>query len=486
MSPDESQSKLQSTPMKCSPSKSKQRTVNKVSKTPSPIRKRKNSLQKSNRLYDKLVVTHLATPPMTGIKAQTPTKRNETFKEEINPEYKNIKTPKKALTQNLLDLDLEKSGQKLQSPKRSPSPRRKKSPATILREFRYRPPPNTVFDLQEYLDDLKIRDLKEDMEDNDYKFLKQKILNSKKIVVVTGAGISVASGIPDFRSQDGIFNKLKEKTSQENDDINVSSGKDLFDFNFIYSSPKALSLFNDMVYDLHTKIKSTSQTDFHTFIDNLAKKKNLKRCYTQNVDGFENHLDSLNIKHPLSEKKQEWPNVIQLHGSINHLHCIKCRKIYDIEQKHFLEPEQSEEEIQLSDLLPNCPECEEAENIRALIGKRSQGVGKLRSNIILYNEEHPESEGIGRVVESDILSSCDLLIVCGTTLKIPGVKRIVREFSRSIQSKKEENGNGGAIIWMGNELPSQGVVDYVEFIDMVVLGDCQKFAKMTTDWFTKN
>ncbi|OBA27247.1 hypothetical protein HANVADRAFT_2080, partial [Hanseniaspora valbyensis NRRL Y-1626] len=88
-------------------------------------------------------------------------------------------------------------------------------------------------------------------------------------------------------------------------------------------------------------------------------------------------------------------------------------------------------------------------------------------------------------VEADILSSCDLLIICGTTLKIPGVKRIVKEFSKSIECKKDENGNGGAIIWMGNELPNQCIVDHVEFIDLVVLGDCQNFAKMTEPWFEK-
>lgn len=475
MTPKSKKNTSKTTPTKSIQSKPTLKNANKVMKTPSPRRAKKNSPQKQHILNETLSSKHIVTPPTTVNKTKNDNSPN---KSEIN---KGTTTPKKALIQNLLQLDLEKNGQKQSSPKR------KKSPTASLRDFKYRPLANTVFDLQEYLDDLVDRGIEEDLEDNDYKFLKQKILLSKKIVVITGAGISVASGIPDFRSQDGIFNQLKEKTTQENDDISVSSGKDLFDFNFIYSSPKALTLFNNMIYDLHTKIKNTKNTDFHNFLNNLAKKKTLKRCYTQNVDGFESHLNNLKIKHPISEKRGEWPNVIQLHGSINHLHCIKCRKIFDIEGKHFLPPagKEDEKEIQLSDLLPNCSECEEAESIRNVIGKRSQGVGKLRSNIILYNEEHPESEGIGRVVEADILSSCDLLIICGTTLKIPGVKRIVKEFSKSIECKKDENGNGGAIIWMGNELPNQGIVDHVEFIDLVVLGDCQKFAKMTEPWFEK-
>lgn len=471
------------TPIKGLANKINSKTKNKVTKTPSPIKRKIRHAQKQHILN---AANHVVSPPMTTAKSQTPAKNSNNGKNGNQwDENKQLQTPKKALIQNLLQTDLENSSQKLPSPKKSPSSKKKRSPATLLKDFKYRPPLNTVFDLQEYLDDLADRDIEEDLEDNDYKFLKHKILHSKKIVVVTGAGISVASGIPDFRSQDGIFNQLKEKTTLENDDISVSSGKDLFDFNFIYSSPKALTLFNDMVYDLHKKIKNTNNTDFHCFLNNLAKKKTLKRCYTQNVDGFETLLEDLKIKHPISQKKNDWPNVIQLHGSINHLHCIKCRKVFEIENKHFLLPAENENEegIQLSDLLPDCPNCEEAEMVREAIGKRLQGVGKLRSNIILYNEEHPESEGIGRVVESDILTACDLLIICGTTLKIPGVKRIVKEFSKSIESEKSEN--GGAILWIGNELPNQGIVDYVKFIDLVVLGDCQKFARMTEPWFSK-
>lgn len=467
-----------------SPSKSPiSKTTKKVTKTPSPKKNVKKSL-----------IKYLASPPKTETKAKTPSKSES----KAHNEHQSSKTaiPKKKLIQNLIQLDQEIINSTQDNSKNISPKKKTKNQLSPIKDFSYRPPSNTVFDLQEYLDDLQARQIDEDLHDSDYKFLKKQILQSKKAVVVTGAGISVASGIPDFRSQEGIFKQIKEKTNSENNDISMGTGKDMFDFNFIYSSPKALSLFNDMIFDLHKKIKNTQNTAFHGFIDNLAKKKKLKRCYTQNIDGFETHLDNLVIKHPISLKKKEWPNVIQLHGSINHLHCIKCRKIFDIEDKHF-EGQINKKEgsdsldyfigedntVQISDLLPDCPECAEAESVRIVAGKRPQGVGKLRSNIILYNEEHPESEGIGRVVESDILTNSDLLIICGTTLKIPGVKRIVKEFSKSIESKKQETGEGGAIIWLGNEIPSQSIVDYVEYIDLVVLGDCQKFAKMTEKWF---
>lgn len=468
----------QNSPLKSPSSK----TNKKITKTPSPKKNAKKSL-----------IKYLVSPPKTETKAKTPNKIDS--KSYNKKQSSKLVLPKKKLIQNLIqleqDTDLSTDNSKKISPKK-----RTKSQLSPIKDFQYRPPLNTVFDLQEYLDDLEARQIDEDLNDNEYKFLKKQILQCKKAVVVTGAGISVASGIPDFRSQEGIFKKMKEKTNSENSDISMSTGKDMFDFNFIYSSPKALSLFNDMIFDLHKKIKTTQNTAFHGFIDTLAKKKKLKRCYTQNIDGFESRLDNLTIKHPIGLKKKDWPNVIQLHGSINHLHCIKCRNIFNVEDQHFQGQINRKDgldsldyfldnnnTVRISDLLPDCPECAEAEGIRKIAGKRPQGVGKLRSNIILYNEEHPESEGIGRVVESDILTNSDLLIICGTTLKIPGVKRIVKEFSKSIESKKKETGEGGAIIWLGNEIPSQSIVDYVEHIDLVILGDCQKFAEMTTKWF---
>ena len=61
-------------------------------------------------------------------------------------------------------------------------------------------------------------------------------------------------------------------------------------------------------------------------------------------------------------------------------------------------------------------------NNRAVAGKRSQGIGKLRPRLVLYNEGNPDAEAIGSVSEADLLSRPDGLVVVGTSLKIPGVK----------------------------------------------------------------
>lgn len=69
-------------------------------------------------------------------------------------------------------------------------------------------------------------------------------------------------------------------------------------------------------------------------------------------------------------------------------------------------------------------------------GKRLRGVGKLRPSVVLYNEVHKDGEHVGEVVRKDLTGSsprADLLLVVGTSLKVPGTKRIVREFSKAVR-----------------------------------------------------
>ena len=71
-----------------------------------------------------------------------------------------------------------------------------------------------------------------------------------------------------------------------------------------------------------------------------------------------------------------------------------------------------------------------------MTGKRSRGVGKLRPSVVLYNEDHKDGEHVGEVVRKDLTGSsprADLLLVVGTSLRVPGTKRIVREFSKAVR-----------------------------------------------------
>ena len=77
------------------------------------------------------------------------------------------------------------------------------------------------------------------------------------------------------------------------------------------------------------------------------------------------------------------------------------------------------------------------------MGKRPRGIGKLRPNVVLYNEAHKDGEGVGEVVQKDLLGSskgkgrsgADLLLVVGTSLRVPGTKRMVREFAKAVRAR---------------------------------------------------
>lgn len=59
--------------------------------------------------------------------------------------------------------------------------------------------------------------------------------------------------------------------------------------------------------------------------------------------------------------------------------------------------------------------------------KRRSGIGRLRPNVVLYEEEHPRGETIGAVAEQDLRKGPDIILVVGTALKVPEARRLVRE-----------------------------------------------------------
>lgn len=82
-----------------------------------------------------------------------------------------------------------------------------------------------------------------------------------------------------------------------------------------------------------------------------------------------------------------------------------------------------------------CPQCLSFDNARAISGFRTRGVGLLKSGVVLYGEEHNAGERVGAVTSRDLMRGRrpDLLIVAGTSLKVPGTKRLVKELSKVIK-----------------------------------------------------
>ncbi|KAH3902056.1 related to NAD-dependent histone deacetylase HST4 [Saccharomycodes ludwigii] len=370
-------------------------------------------------------------------------------------------------------------------------------------KLKYRPALNEVFYIDEYVNnksnsavDTETGHFADDNSKKAY-FLKYALVHSKKVIIISGAGISVGAGIPDFRSSSGLFNVLKKENK-------VSSGKDLFDFNHVYSTDIETCKFNKMVCEMHYATKMTKPTYFHKMLDWMSYQNRLKRVYTQNIDGLEVRLPNLDTQTPLNGKKP-YPTVIQLHGSVNHMSCCKCNNIYDFDPTLFktqtstLEQNKNsidnstvisqskksidnismKEDVDIPDtsvsdkknnttqVVPLCPSCKEIEVVRQIAGKRAQGIGKLRPRVVLYNEFHPDGEKIGDIVAQDLNSKPDCLIIVGTTLKIPGVRRMCKEFAKTIHSRN------GIVIWINNEVPSRSLQDFLECIDLIVVGDCQ-------------
>ncbi|KAF1953398.1 NAD-dependent histone deacetylase-like protein SIR2 [Byssothecium circinans] len=274
----------------------------------------------------------------------------------------------------------------------------------------------------------------------------------RKIVVIAGAGISVAAGIPDFRSSTGLFKSLR------NEHKRISSGKDLFDAS-VYQDDHSTSSFHDMVRNLSQQTKNAQPTEFHHLLATLAHEGRLLRLYTQNVDGIDTALEPLRTEVPLP-KKNPWPKTVQLHGGLDHMVCSKCHALSDFDAEKFDGP-----------VPPECSICVENDSVRKVAEKRSHGIGRLRPRMVLYNEHNPDDEAIGACVSADLRTRPDAIIVAGTTLKVPGVRRITREMCATVKGRKD-----GVNIWINND-PEPISKDLADLWDLVIQGPCDEVAR---------
>ena len=259
--------------------------------------------------------------------------------------------------------------------------------------------------------------------------------------------------VPDFRSSHGLFKSLRSEHKIK------ASGKHLFDAS-VYKHDSSTSSFHDMVRSLSSMASTAKPTAFHRLLARLSSEGRLLRLYTQNVDGIDTSLPPLASQVPLGHKAP-WPKTVQLHGGLEKMVCQKCRHTSDFQPELFQGPEP-----------PLCPECTEKDSVRTMhAGKRSHGIGKLRPRIVLYNEHNPDEEAIGAIVTSDLRSRPDAVLVVGTSLKIPGVRRIVREMCGVTRARKN-----GITIWV-NQDPVPVSKDFDSCWDIVVKGDCDEVAR---------
>ncbi len=187
--------------------------------------------------------------------------------------------------------------------------------------------------------------------------LKELIEKSQNIVFFGGAGVSTESGIPDFRSTDGIYN-MRYKYPPEtilSHSFFMTNTVEFYDF-----------YRNKMIF-LHSEPNKA-----HKALASLEEKGKLKAVITQNIDGLHQKAGS--------------KNVLELHGSVHRNYCQKCRKFYDVHK------------ISGSQGVPKC-DCG----------------GVIKPDVVLY-EEGLDGEVIEKAV--DFISKADMLIIGGTSLGV--------------------------------------------------------------------
>ena len=193
------------------------------------------------------------------------------------------------------------------------------------------------------------------------------IQNSKNIVFFGGAGVSTESGIPDFRSKDGLYNQ-KYKYPPEMILSHTFFKNNTEEFYKFYKEKMNSLNFNPNI--THVKLAE------------LEKEGKLKAVITQNIDGLHQKAGS--------------KNVLELHGSILRNYCIKCKKFY------------SAEFVFSSKGIPKC-ECG----------------GIIKPDVVLYEE--PLNTGLLNFATSYI-ESADTLIVGGTSLVVYPAAGLITHF----------------------------------------------------------
>ena len=204
------------------------------------------------------------------------------------------------------------------------------------------------------------------MEDKIQK-LKQLIAKSNNIVFFGGAGVSTESGIPDFRSKDGLYNQKYDYPPEEI----------LSHTFFIKHTDEFYKFYKDKMNSLKYEPNIT-----HIKLAQLESCGKLKAIITQNIDGLHQKAGS--------------KNVYELHGSVLRNYCMKCHKFYTAEY------------IFNNIGIPKC----------------SCG-GIIKPDVVLYGENLNETTLANSILS---IKNADLLIVAGTSLTVYPASGLINYF----------------------------------------------------------
>lgn len=198
--------------------------------------------------------------------------------------------------------------------------------------------------------------------------LQSVIDEGRRIVFFGGAGVSTESGIPDFRSADGLYNQ-KYKFPPDR----------IISHSFFMSQPEEFYRF----YRDRMIFPDAKPNAAHLKLAELERAGKLAAVITQNIDGLHTAAGSR--------------NVIELHGSVHRNHCMKCGKSYGLDF------------IANSEGIPRC-ECG----------------GIVKPDVVLYEEGLDEND-INRAINA--IAEADVLIIGGTSLVVQPAAGLIRFFN---------------------------------------------------------
>ena len=187
--------------------------------------------------------------------------------------------------------------------------------------------------------------------------LSKAILNSQSIAILTGAGISVNAGIPDFRGEQGIYTTGKYS-------------EHVFDIDYFVEDPK---IFYDFAREMYPIFESAQPTKAHKFIKELEKYAEVY-VITQNID--------------LLHKKAGTKNVIYLHGCVKDNFCMNCGKQFSFDEMKTLIFKES---------VPHCDKCG----------------GLIKPDIVFFGEPVKDFDKAAKWV-----SDADVFFSLGTSLEV--------------------------------------------------------------------
>lgn len=203
-----------------------------------------------------------------------------------------------------------------------------------------------------------------------YGILKDIINESSSIVVFSGAGISVPSGIPDFRSANGLYNQKTNTTY---------SPEEIISHRFFYNHTKEFYDF----YKYKMVYPNAKPNVAHKYFADLERKGKNITVITQNIDGLHQKAGS--------------SRVYELHGNIHRNYCEDCNRSFDLDY------------ILCSKDVPHCDKCG----------------GIIKPDVVLYEEQLDNG-----IIEKSIsaIMTCDTLIVVGTSLTVYPAAGFIKYF----------------------------------------------------------